>query len=237
MTPVLTAQKLRVAFAGVIAVDDVSFTIEEGTTTALIGPNGAGKTTLLNLVCGLENGAGKLALKGTDITSWGPARRAAAGIARSFQTPILCEELSILDNIRVGRSNRAAPRSVVSDLCQSLQMDLDLDESVDRLTHRDRRMVEIARTLISKPTLVLLDEPAAGLSQEESDDLMAAVLSVAHRTGAAVAIIEHNMTLVMRWAERVIVLDRGALLAHGTPYEIQRNTSVIATYLGEQVPQ
>lgn len=230
MTAVLQVEGVGVSFSGVTALDDVSFSIEKSVTTAIIGPNGAGKTTLLNLLCGLERGTGDVRLQGSDITSWRADRRARAGLARSFQTPVLCDGLSVLDNIRMANRGR---RHEVAALCERLQLDVGLDARVDGLTHRDRRLVEVGRVLHRPSAVVLLDEPAAGLSQAEADDMMSALHDVAEETGATVVMIEHNMALVTAWAMNVVVLDRGRVLTQGPPDAVSRDRTVIEAYLGK----
>ncbi|MDT0307328.1 ATP-binding cassette domain-containing protein [Streptomyces sp. DSM 44917] len=232
-TSALSVERATVTFDGVTAVDDVTFSVPRGVTQAVIGPNGAGKTTLVNLVCGLEAGTGVIRLGDVAISGLRPDRRAAAGLARSFQTPILCPDLGVLDNIRVG-APRAAARDAarVRELLDALGIEAPPGAPVDTLTHRDRRLVEIARALLRGPSVLILDEPAAGLGQAEADSMMAAVVETVSATGGTIVIIEHNMDLISTWADRVLVLDRGRVLAEGTPREIRADAAVVEAYLG-----
>jgi ABC-type branched-subunit amino acid transport system ATPase component len=225
----------RVGFSGVVAVDGVTFGVERGVTTALIGPNGAGKTTLLNFMCGLQTGSGRVELDGVDVSGWRADRRSRAGMARSFQTPILAEGLDVLSNIRVGRGgSRNRARAEVAELLNMLQVDVPLDAGVAELTHRDRRFVEIARALYRPGCLLLLDEPAAGLSESEQQVLRRSVDAVTRKAGKTTVIIEHNMDLVTSWAADVVVLDRGRVLTRGTPAAVYSDPAVITAYVGAE---
>jgi ABC-type branched-subunit amino acid transport system ATPase component len=238
-------------YGGVRAVDGVSCGVEQGSITALIGPNGAGKTTLLNLASGVTPpSAGTVFLGGTDVTGQRSHQLCHAGIARTFQTPQLFPGMSVLENVLVGatprghisllgaalhlaRSSReeAAFRREALELIAQLDLPAVAQARVGDLAFGVQRRVEIARGLASQPRLFMLDEPASGLSRAETAELATIVRSIAAR-GITVLLVEHNMRFVMSLATRVLVLDKGKLLANGTPAEVQANRDVQRAYLG-----
>jgi len=227
-------------FGGLKAVNNVSFEVERGAITALIGPNGAGKTTLINLQ-----------MNGRDISRLGPAQRVRCGISRSYQTPQMIRGLSAIDNVVVGadlysdfamldlftrpwrvrRDNRAAQVAAHAALTQTGLPSSLWNNPADALSYGDQRRVEVARSLAQKPALLLLDEPAAGLNPTETEDLGRDLKRFAH-DGLTVLLVEHDMSLIMSIADRIVVVNFGEMLAEGTPQEIQRNEAVIAAYLG-----
>ncbi|WP_405876433.1 MULTISPECIES: ABC transporter ATP-binding protein [unclassified Streptomyces] len=248
----LRVDALGVRFQGVTALQDVSFSIPAGGVSAVIGPNGAGKTTLFNCISGVARHAGRVELEGRDLSRLHADRRAALGIARTFQTPLLVPELSALDNVLLGAHSRMkhgllgsllrlppvvraerAMRERASELLGRLGLDRFQDRRVDSLPHGDRRRVEVARALIAEPRLLLLDEPAAGLGADEASDLLGDVEAFAADTGMTCVLVEHDVGLVMRVSRHVVVLDSGRLLVAGSPAEVAADERVIAAYLGD----
>jgi branched-chain amino acid transport system ATP-binding protein len=244
------AHGVGLSFAGLRALDRLDFAIPAGGTSAVIGPNGAGKTTLFNCVSGLYRYEGDLLLHGESLGRLRPHQRARLGIARTFQTPALLDSESALQNVALGavahsrvgvlHSMFATPvrrREDREDLEQAHAL-LTLfgiaglaDRPVAGLAHGDRRRVEVARALMGRPRLLMLDEPAAGLGDEEARDLLAQVEAHAGE-GTTVLLVEHDVALVMSVARRIVVLDSGRLLAVGTPDEVRADQRVVQAYLG-----
>ncbi|GAA4319438.1 ABC transporter ATP-binding protein [Actinomadura luteofluorescens] len=239
--PLLETRGVTVRFGGNTAVDDVSLTMDEGRITGLIGPNGAGKTTMFNTVTGLQRPAsGQVLLDGDDITRLSPARRARRGMARTFQRLELFLSLSVRDNVRVaGDVLRATSRKR-----------FDLDEETDRVLERTgltdvagrdvsdipigrARVVEVARALMTSPRVLLLDEPASGQTERETE-AFAEMLTGLAAEGLAICLVEHDLPLVMRLCSTIHVLDYGALIASGAPREIKESPEVIAAYIGTE---
>ena len=250
--PALRLERVGISFRGVRALSDVTFDVPAGGMSAVIGPNGAGKTTLFNCISGIYRHEGEIALAGRPIRGLRADRRARAGIARTFQTPTLIEPASVFDNVALGalpwtatrvlgtalatpRSRReaAAARESTADMLDAVGLPTALHgRPVAALAHADRRRVEIARALVARPSLLMLDEPAAGLSAAEADELIALVLEQGERTGMTALLVEHDVSLVMRVARWVAVLDAGKLLALGEPAAVRSDPAVIAAYLG-----
>lgn len=250
--PALRLERVGISFRGVRALSDVTFDVPAGGMSAVIGPNGAGKTTLFNCISGIYRHEGEIALAGRPMRGLRADRRTRAGIARTFQTPTLIEPASVFDNVTLGalawtatrvfgtalstpRSRReaAAARDSAADILDAVGLPAALHgRPVTALAHADRRRVEIARALVARPTLLMLDEPAAGLSAAEADELIALVLEQGERTGMTALLVEHDVSLVMRVARWVAVLDAGKLLALGEPGAVRNDPAVIAAYLG-----
>jgi branched-chain amino acid transport system ATP-binding protein len=250
--PLLEVAGLHHWFGGLHAIDGVSFACRSGAIKAIIGPNGAGKSTLFNLVAGtFPPAAGRVAFAGREVTGFPPHRIAGLGIARTFQASRLFPGMSVLENVMAGRyvrgrsgflagmlrlpgarhDERDARRRALETLEAFGLADL---AGVDArsLPFGRQRIVEIARALASEPRLLLLDEPACGLNIRETERLGELVGGIRSR-GVTVLIVEHDMSLVMGISDEVVVLDRGALVAEGTPHEVQADPRVIAIYLGE----
>jgi len=238
-------------YGGLVAVDTVDLDVAEGGVTAVIGPNGAGKTTLFNLVSGFQKpNAGRIVFAGEDITMRLPEQIAASGLVRTFQLVQLFQNLSVLENIQVGchlhtrggifsalmrsRATRETEREVdarARELLDFIGLEGAADSEARALAYGQQRLLEIARALAAKPKLLLLDEPAAGLSADESKRLSAAIRDIARR-GTTVLLIEHDMKLVMNTADTIAVMDFGRKIAEGTPAAIRENPAVITAYLG-----
>lgn len=246
-------RKVRKSFGGLVAVNDVDLDVQQGTIHAVIGPNGAGKTTLFNCITGLRRAdAGQILLEGEDIKDLPTHRIAAKGIGRTFQNIRLFPYLSVLDNVKVGshllnettlwdtalktRRFRKVEREV-EDLCMDLLRQTGLMEKKDQyarnLPYGEQRKLEIARALASKPKLLLLDEPAAGMNPAETAELDDFIRSLKAK-GITILLIEHDMKLVMSIADTISVIDYGVKIAEGTASEIQSNERVIEAYLGKR---
>ena len=246
----LEVSDVVVRFGGVVALDSVTFTVEPGEVVGLIGPNGAGKTTLLDVVTGFtRQQRGTVRFDGVDIDSWTVERRARAGIVRSWQAVELFEEMTVRDNLLVAaddqaawpyvrdllRPGRRAATPLMDDLIAELGIEDVLDERPSTLPHGLARLVGIARALVTEPSVLLLDEPTAGLSEHERDELSAAVRAMAARFGIGILVVEHDVPLLLRTCDRLVALDFGRRIAEGTPEAVARDPAVIEAYLGTEV--
>ncbi|HXV57342.1 MAG TPA: ABC transporter ATP-binding protein, partial [Gaiellaceae bacterium] len=225
------------SFEGVHALNGVTVELHRHEVVGLIGPNGAGKTTLVNVITGFDFPTeGTVELAGEDITSWQPHRRARAGLARTFQHGHLFAGLSARENVEVaalgvGASPREA-RLRADELLGMLGLADRADDPAAILPHGEERKLGVARALATRPRFVLMDEPAAGLSEAEIPDFAAVVRRVRDEHEAGVLLIDHNVALILDVCDRIQVLDEGRTLAEGTPAEIRRNIDVTAAYLG-----
>ncbi|GJD49265.1 Vitamin B12 import ATP-binding protein BtuD [Methylobacterium crusticola] len=231
--PTLAVEGLGIAFGGVTAARDVGFTAAPGRVTSLIGPNGAGKTTILNIVCGFYRpDRGRVRLGALDLAGRPAAAVARAGIARTYQTTQLFASMSARDNVRLALPpGTAGPARVADALLAGVGYAGRPDAPAADLPHVDRRLVEIARALATRPHVLVLDEPAAGLMRAEKDALAQVVRTIA-AAGIAVVLVEHDMALVMGVSDHVVVLDAGQVLAAGAPAAVARDPRVVAAYLG-----
>lgn len=247
----LETDHLRKSFGGLLAVDEVSFSVNAGEIKSLIGPNGAGKTTLFNLVTGLLTpDRGAVRFKGHVVTGWRPHRVAGMGVSRTFQNPSLFGRMNVLENVMVGghRSSRSeflscalrlpGQRDEEARLCNVALQELEFvglkhlaGFSAAALTFGQRRMTELARSLATEPEMLLLDEPASGLNTGEKRELAALIQRIRQR-GITILLVEHDMSMVMKLSDSVVVLHNGAKIAEGTPGEVQSNEKVIRVYLG-----
>lgn len=242
MAELLRVEDVHVAFGGTKAVDGVTLGLEEGQITGLIGPNGAGKTTLFNVVTGMQRPtSGRVLLADRDITRLSPAKRAHHGLARTFQRLELFMTLSVRDNLRVAGDivNASSRQKIDVDADTDRLLELtgltgvaDLDVS-DIPTGR-ARVVEVARALMTRPKVLLLDEPASGQTEAETEIFAAALLELRKSAGLTICLVEHDLPLVMRLCSTIHVLDRGRLIASGTPDEVRASPEVIASYIGDE---
>jgi ABC-type branched-subunit amino acid transport system ATPase component len=252
---ILRTDNLTKRFGGLVAVDSVSFEVRRGTVKGIIGPNGAGKTTLVNLISGLDRpSSGKIYCDGIHVTNWPPQRRVMhCGIARTFQSARLFGTLTVLENLLVAAHGhyelgflgsflqpplgRDEQREIVNRAMEMLDfvgLRHRSHSRADALPHGERRLLELARALMTKPKVLLLDEPAAGLNQSEVI-VLAGLIAQLRQAGITVVLVEHHMRLVMEVCDKVLVLNFGRILAEGTPEEVQENDSVRHVYLGAKV--
>jgi branched-chain amino acid transport system ATP-binding protein len=246
--PLLEANDIRRTFGGFVAVDGVSLAIREGEVAALIGSNGAGKTTFYNIISGrLTPSAGTVRFRGRNITGLPPHRIARLGIGRSFQITNIFAELTVTENVSLALVARGGQslvlwRRVAADaalrrravaVLERLGIGALADQRAGTLSYGDKRLVELAIVLAGEPTLVLLDEPTAGMTPEETHVVVRLIRDLAEAGPYTFFITEHDMEVVFGLAERVFVMHRGQLLAQGTPEEIRMNPDVRAAYLGE----
>jgi branched-chain amino acid transport system ATP-binding protein len=236
----LVAEGIRVQFGGLRAIDGVDLALREDTILGLIGPNGAGKTTLVNVLSGFQPPtAGSVRLGSTEITRWAAHRRARKGLARTFQATRLFAALTVRENVEAsGLGLKLAPRAARAEATEVLgHMNLldHADAPAGSLPYGGERRVAIARALVGRPRFLLLDEPAAGLNEAESDELLESLRTLQARIGYGVLIIEHDMNLIMRLCHSIHVLDHGKTLAVGTPQEVQENPDVVRAYLGDPI--
>jgi branched-chain amino acid transport system ATP-binding protein len=241
----LRATGVSKSYEGVTALAEVSLEIHPREVVGLIGPNGAGKTTLINLLSGFDRpSAGRILLGEQDVTDWPARRRAGAGLARTFQQGHLFGGLTVSENIElgalgVGMSARGARRTA-RELLEALELGDRADMPAADLAHGDEQKVSVARALATRPRHILLDEPAAGLSESDIEAFAGLLRHVRDASGAGTLLVDHNMAVIMAVCDRIHVLDQGRMIASGTPAEIRQNIDVRAAYLGssglEQAP-
>ena len=250
----LSGQGLHKNFGGVRAVSDISLEVQSGSIFAIIGPNGAGKSTLLNLISGVyQPDSGSLSFKGHNLSGMRSHQRVRLGLARTFQKIRLFKQLSVLDNVIAGfhvhhripawqyvfhgdafACDQRHCREDALRLLEFVGMSARLHVIAGALSYGEQRMLELARALATKPELLLIDEPAAGLNAAEVEVLLNRIRTLRSR-GITVIIVEHNMDLVMNVANRIMVMEYGRHLFDGTPAEVQKNPAVIAAYLGGEL--
>ena len=250
--PLLEVEGVSVRFGALIAVHQVSLSVAHGEIVAIIGPNGAGKTTLLNAISGFYHPyEGRIAFDGEDRTHLQPPDVAALGIARTFQNVALFRGMSVLDNIMTGRllkmrgsfllealywgparRQELEHRAFVERIIDFLEIQAIRKTAAGRLPYGLQKRVELARALAAEPTLLLLDEPMAGMNVEEKEDMCRFVLDVNQEFGTTIALIEHDMGVVMDISDRVAVLDYGIKIADGPPEQVRKDQAVLDAYLG-----
>jgi branched-chain amino acid transport system ATP-binding protein len=250
--PLLAVEDVSVVFGAVQALSHVSLDIRRGEIVAIIGPNGAGKTTLINVISGFYRPtSGRLRYEGRDRTHCRPYDVAALGIARTFQNVALFRGMSVLDNLMTGRllkmrghflldalywgpakAEELAHRAVVERIIDFLEIEAIRKTPAGRLPYGLQKRVELGRALAAEPTLLLLDEPMAGMNVEEKEDMCRFILDVHEELGTTIALIEHDMSVVMDISDRVVALDYGRKIADGTPDAVRADQAVLDAYLG-----
>jgi branched-chain amino acid transport system ATP-binding protein len=249
---ILRAENITMRFGGVKALDDVSFDVRQGEVRSIIGPNGAGKSSMLNVINGFyQPQEGAIWYRGATYKPMRPHIAASNGIARTFQNIALFKGMSTLDNIMTGRilkqkatlleqafyigrgrSEEIEHRQYVEQIIDFLEIQAVRKVPVGRLPYGLQKRVELGRALAAEPTLLLLDEPMAGMNLEEKEDMSRFIIDVNEHFGTTIALIEHDMGVVMDLSDRVVVLDYGSKLADGSPDEVRNNQAVIDAYLG-----
>jgi branched-chain amino acid transport system ATP-binding protein len=252
--PVLTVERINLTFGGITALNGISLAIRRHEVLAIIGPNGAGKTSMLNVINGFyQPQAGTISWKEKTRRSMRPYQAAAQGIARTFQNVALFKGMTTLDNIMTGRLLRMrrnflwqaiyfgpaereelAHRAYVERIIDFLEIQAIRKTPVGRLPYGLQKRVELGRALAMEPELLLLDEPMAGMNVEEKEDMCRFILDVNDEFGTTIALIEHDMGVVMDISDRVVVLDYGRKIADGPPAQVRSSPEVIAAYLGEE---
>ncbi len=251
----LEEEDVHLSFGGIHALSGVSLRARQGEITAIIGPNGAGKTSLFNTISGFYRPQqGRVRLEGHDITGAPPHRRAAMGLARTFQNVALFRGMSVLDNIKLGghtrlhanpftamqylgpakREETALRREIERDVIDFLEIDHIRHLPVAGLSYGLQKRVELARALAMRPKVLMLDEPVAGMNREETEDIARFILDIQEERGISVLLIEHDMALVMDISNHVVVLNFGQLIAEGTPAQVRTHPEVVRAYLGER---
>jgi branched-chain amino acid transport system ATP-binding protein len=254
MRPYLNVEDLEVRFGGIVAIRDLSFQVEKGEIFAIIGPNGAGKTTIFNCINGISKPEkGKISFMEVDLLSLRPHQVVSLGIARTFQNIELFMHMTVMENLLLGRHWRMKggiissflftkmvkkeeleAREKIEEIIDFLDIQAIRNQIVANLPFGMQKLVELGRAMAMEPQLILLDEPAGGLSVEEREDLALRILEMRRHLRKTLVIIEHDLRFVMDISDRVMVMDRGIKIAEGIPQEVQRSPLVLKVYLGEE---
>ena len=253
--PLLEVSSVSLAFGGIQALIDIAFTVEENEIFSIIGPNGAGKTTLLNCISGAYTPTGSIRMNGVEMVGMKPHARPGLGVARTFQNIALFPSESVIDNVLVGSDHRLRAgvlrsclywsrlgcaaeeieaRDAAIKALASLELEEFVDASVADLPYGTQKRVELARAMVGNPRLLLLDEPTAGMTAAEKQELAELVKALKSRHTVTVVMIEHDMGVVMDISDRIMVLDFGKKIAEGSPAEVTENSKVRKAYLGEE---
>ena len=245
---VLNVKNATKRFGSLVAVRDVSLSVPKGELRAVIGPNGAGKTTFFNLISGFfPPSSGTIEFDGRDITQLAAHKRVGLGMARTFQITEIFPELSVFENVRIGAevaggyclrpwisaAEKASIDARVREILKLVSLEAKANRLVGELAHGDQRAAEIAMALTVRPHLLLLDEPTAGMGDQETYEMTQLIRRLHHDSKLTIVLIEHDMRVVFHLADRITVLDQGSVLADGTPQEIANNEAVQAAYLGK----
>ena len=253
-SPLLEIEDVHLSFAGVKAIDGVTLTVRRGEVFAVIGPNGAGKTSIFNCISGVYHpGRGSIRFEGRNVIGMRPDRIADLGVARTFQNIELFPQLTVLDNLMLGRHQHlhygtpaamfrfgraareeARNREVVEGIIEFLDIQPHRKSFVAMLPYGIQKRVELGRALAMAPKLLLLDEPAAGMNLEETEDMARFITDIRRELGIGILLVDHDMHLVMDLADTVLAIDFGRPIAVGTPREIQANQDVVRAYLGQE---
>jgi ABC-type branched-subunit amino acid transport system ATPase component len=239
-TSVLAAVEVSKRFGGVQALRDVSLSVREREIVGLIGPNGSGKTTLLNCLSGVfPPTSGRVLLDGTPLAPRGGHRVARAGVVRTFQNIRLFGGLTVLQNVEVaalgaGRIGRGRSRGYALEMLEQLGVSELADRWAATLSYGDQRRLEVARALAGAPRFLLLDEPAAGMNESESEELRGSIERIRNERECGILVVDHDLRLIMRLCDSIYVLNEGKVISHGTPGEVRSDPAVIAAYIGEE---
>jgi len=249
----LSIEGLGISFGGLKAVNDVSFTVKPGEIVSVIGPNGAGKTTLFNMISGVyQPGMGKVVLNGEDVTAMSPHLLARRGMCRTFQNLQVFQSMTVLENTIAGyhlqesghalsdllnlpasRRRAKAAEAGARELLKRVGLERAAEREAGNLSYGSLKRLEIARAMALKPSVLLLDEPAAGCNAVETEEIDHLIAEIA-ASGVAILLVEHDMKMVMRISNHIVVLDHGEKIAEGDPASVSRNPAVIAAYLGAE---
>jgi branched-chain amino acid transport system ATP-binding protein/branched-chain amino acid transport system permease protein len=234
----LRAENLSKHYGGVVALKSFSLEVREHEFIGIVGPNGAGKTTLFDLLTGFQRpSAGRLSLRGQDVIGWPPYRRSRAGMRRTFQIPRPFGRLSVFENVMlggmIGVADEGALKEAVCAALQAVELAQLANRTADSLGPSQIRLLEVARALVARPTLLLLDEPLAGLDSSEVNELIE-ILRRQRIAGVTIVLVDHAISTVAKIVERMIVLDNGMLIGDGPPHEVTRMPQVIEAYLGSK---
>jgi len=252
---ILSIDDVSLSFGGLKVLSDVSFDVNEGEIFAIIGPNGAGKTSILNIISGFYRPEkGKVFFKGKDLSHLHADKRAALGMGRTFQNIALYHGMSVMDNIKLGahthlktglmsglwywgsahKEEMALRKKIEEDIIDFLEIESIRKQPVSTLAYGLQKRVELGRALAMRPTLLLMDEPVAGMNAEETEDMARFILDIKEEHNITIVLIEHDMKMTMDISDRVLVLNFGQKLTQGTPREVQKHPDVITAYLGRK---